>query len=77
MTAIPCPHCRKGILMVQCEDYSGHVTYWGEEAPAETECRHCRVTIYLKEHVARTWSVGRTPDEADDVMADEFDGVPA
>jgi len=63
--------------MIEGERLQGHVSYWGEDGPTAIDCPSCGVEIYLKEHVRREWSVGRTPAEADDLMADQFDGVPA
>lgn len=78
MTGIPCPHCRKPFLMIDGERLQGHVTFWGDGEPKAIDCPNedCRVTIYLQERVIRTWSVGRTPDEAGDFLADSFDGEP-
>lgn len=76
MSAIPCPHCRHPLDMTDSEIYPDHVTYWAEDAPVERECHGCATRFYVKEHVRRTWSVGRTPAEASDLMADDYDGVP-
>jgi len=77
MALIPCPYCRKGFAMIDGERLQGHVSYWGEDGPTETNCPSCNVPIFLQEHVTRTWSIGRTPDEASDFLADDFDGSPA
>lgn len=62
-----CPHCNGEIDMTDSERLRGHVSYWGEnEAVAET-CPNCNVTIYLQEHVSRSWTAGRTPSEAADL----------
>ncbi len=62
--AVHCPHCRHEIDMTDGERIQGHVTYWGEDEAAALSCPHCEVTIYLQEHVTRTWTAGRTPEEA-------------
>ena len=61
---IPCPHCKGEIDMTDSDRIQGHVTYWGEDEAVEERCPHCGVTIYLKEHVERSWTAGRTPAEA-------------
>jgi len=79
MATIPCPHCRKPFAMIDGERLQGHVSYWGEDGPTAIDCPNddCGVTVYLQEHVKREWSVGRTPDEAGDFLADLYDGRPA
>lgn len=61
---IDCPHCRKTIRMDECERYSRHTSYWGEDAPQEEDCPHCNRSFWIIEHVRRTWSAHRTLDAA-------------
>lgn len=64
--AVHCPHCKGEIDMTDGERLQGHVSYWGEEEPTALNCPKCEVEIYLQEHVKRTWTAGRTPQEASD-----------
>lgn len=65
--AVRCPHCASTIDMNDGERLQGHVSYWGEESPVALDCPSCGVEIYLKEHVTRSWTPGRTPEEADQI----------
>lgn len=64
---VACPHCGSEVDMTDGERLQGHVTYWGDDAPAAISCDNCDAEFYLKEHVTRYWTVGRTPDEADEL----------
>jgi transposase-like protein len=64
---VACPHCRHEADMTDCEAIQGHVTYWGEDGPKPFECHSCGTTFYLKENITRSWTAGRTPDEADEL----------
>lgn len=60
-----CPHCGHEIdVMADCDFYPRHVTYHGEDGPREDGCPNCHKPIFLLEAVHRTWSIGRTADEA-------------
>jgi len=62
---IRCPHCGHEFDFTD-ENY-GVVTYWGEEPPVELECDGCESTFFAREHVERTFTVGKTADEAERV----------
>lgn len=61
---IPCPYCGVEIDMTDCERVMGHVSFWGEDEPAPEDCPHCGKTVFLQERVERSWTAGKTPDEA-------------
>lgn len=60
---VNCPHCGHAISMADTERYCRHTTYWGEREPVAEDCPKCEQVLYLREHVRRTWSPGKTPDE--------------
>lgn len=62
-----CPHCGAEIDMTDTERTMSHVTYWGEDEAVGEDCPKCNVTVYLKEHVSRHWTIGRTPAEAEEL----------
>ncbi len=62
---VHCPHCSAEVDMTDGERVMGHVSYWGEDEPAGITCPSCEVDFYLKEHVSRWWTAGRSPEEAD------------
>lgn len=62
----PCPHCGHELDMTDSDRVVSHVTYWGEDEPVAADCPGCNVVIYVQEHVSRSWTIGRTPDEAAD-----------
>lgn len=59
-----CHHCNGEIDMTDTERLKDHVSYWGEDEPVAETCPNCNVTVYLQEHVQRSWTVGSTPEEA-------------
>lgn len=63
---IACPHCGQVIDMTDPERVLGLVTYYRDDEPVAERCQHCDDIIYIKEHVSRWWTVGRTPEEASD-----------
>ncbi|GJE54532.1 hypothetical protein [Methylobacterium thuringiense] len=64
---VRCPHCRHEFNMSEGELYIGRTSYHGEEEPVPTDCPKCEAEVYFKEHVTRTWTVGRTPTEAEEL----------
>jgi DNA-directed RNA polymerase subunit RPC12/RpoP len=61
---IRCPYCKQEIDYTS-EDI-GLVTYWGgEDGPVEIWCEHCDRDFFVREHVERTFTVGRSREEAD------------
>lgn len=65
--SVMCPHCTAPIDMTDCDRLQGHVTYWGEDEAQPITCYACDADFYLKERVTRHWSVGRTPEEAEEI----------
>lgn len=65
--AVHCPRCSAEIDMTDGERIQGHVSYWGEEDPAPISCPKCDADFFLKEHVTRWWTAGRSPSEADEL----------
>lgn len=65
--AVHCPHCSVEADMTDCERIQGHVSYWGEDEPQPITCHGCGADFFLKEHVTRWWTVGRSPSEADEL----------
>lgn len=64
---VHCPHCSAEIDMTVGERLQGHVSYYGDEEPSPIACPSCDGDFYLKEHVSRWWTAGRTPEEADEL----------
>ena len=60
---VKCPHCGHDVDMTDSDRYPRHVSYWGEREPVSEDCPKCEREFYLHEHVTRTWSPGKTPDE--------------
>lgn len=62
---IRCPYCNAEYNFTE-EDF-GMVTYWGgEDGPKELDCTACDRAFFAREHVERTFTVGKTFKEADD-----------
>jgi ribosomal protein S27AE len=61
---VPCPHCGGEIDMTNGERIQGHVSYWGEEEPGPLDCPHCGKTVWMTEHVQRSWTAAKTQEEA-------------
>lgn len=61
---IHCPHC--GAKYDFTSDDVGMVTYWGEDGPQELDCGSCEKTFFANESVYRTFTVGKTWDEANE-----------
>lgn len=59
-----CPHCAKPVRMDESERYCRHTTYWGEGGPKEDDCPHCGVSIFVCEHVSRSWTAHASRSEA-------------
>lgn len=59
---IRCPHCQKELLG---EDTYDFISYHGEEGPQETDCPYCEKTLFIQEHVDRTYDC--TKDDPDTV----------
>jgi DNA-directed RNA polymerase subunit RPC12/RpoP len=61
---IRCPYCKQEIDYTS-EDV-GLVTYWGEDGPVEISCEHCDEDFFVREHVERTFTVGKSREEANE-----------
>lgn len=64
--SIKCPHCGFVLTDSDLENYSELVTYWGEDAQ-EVECSNCDKTYFVREWVRRTYKVGETQEEAQEI----------
>jgi redox-regulated HSP33 family molecular chaperone len=63
---VRCPHCGEEYDFTS-EDV-GLVTYWGgEDGPVELDCESCDRTFFAREHVERTFTVGKTMEEANEL----------
>jgi ssDNA-binding Zn-finger/Zn-ribbon topoisomerase 1 len=59
-----CPYCGAEIDTSDSDFTQHNVTYWAEDDPVENDCPKCNRTFYAKEHIERTWTSGKTKDEA-------------
>ena len=66
-TSITCPFCGYVVTDGDFEDFSEHVTCNGEDMAKEHECEECEKTFFVDECVIRTWQVGKTAEEANEL----------
>ena len=59
---IRCPFCDH---LQSNDDQKYPVTYWAETGPQEMECDFCSKLFFVEEHVRRTYTIGKTAEEAD------------
>ena len=65
---ITCPHCNKVYETDFC-DGDGHlISFWGEDEPGEVYCLNedCERSFFVREWVTRTFTSGKTSQEAMD-----------
>ena len=59
-----CPHCGEFNQFEFCDGDGRLVTWWGDDGPKEYECRRCDREFFVREHVSRFYTAGKTPEEA-------------
>lgn len=60
---IICPRCDFEHEISDLED-NAPVSYWGEAETKEIDCYNCGQHFWVKEHVSRTFTTGKTEEEA-------------